>query len=1259
MGGEDVSRLDCDLVRARLRARLFGQASAPLIANRFRLLERLGEGGMGVVYDAHDVLLDRRVALKTIRHLDPAGIYRFKQEFRALADVAHPNLVTLYEMMSTGKEWFFTMELVEGKDFLTWLRQTGRQASAGGPCAEVEDGLRPAFAQLVEGILALHSAGKLHRDIKPSNVLVSGDRRVVVLDFGLVTEVAPRGFLPNDLQFAGTPQYMAPEQFSGSAPSMASDWYAVGVMLFEALTGRSPFDEEPQGMLRSKRRGDLLPPVELAPATPLDLNALCLDLLRLEPAERPPGPEVLRRILHDERRSGSSGSARLPVAPTLLVGRQQHLATLHDAVATVARGRPVALHVHGVSGMGKTALVRSFLDGLVEGHRAVRLEGRCYERESVPYKGIDSLIDALSLYLRGLHRDEAAALMPSEIAVLARLFPVLRWVPAVAEAPKSELEGAEPHELRRRAFAALRELLARLAAHRLTIIFIDDLQWGDEDSASLLRGLLAPPHPPPILMITSARSEGAIGSALPHWPSIPSNGQAHWVDLRLLEVGPLPDEDAHSLALALLETTTTRNAGILARAEAIAEDARGSPFFIEELVRHLQEAAENSNDGQSPSVSITLADVVRARFTRLPEDALRLLELVAIASRPMGQSVFGRAAGVGQKEAATLALLRVHRMVRVHAPPGREEEVESFHDRIRESVIAHLDGERLKERHRSLALALEATGAADPEALAEHFAGAGELERASEHAVGAAEKAAEALAFDRAARLYRRAIELRPVEKRQNDEALRLQRHLAQALANAGRGADAGRHFLLAASRAAPVETLHLQQRAAEEFLRSGHMQEGMDAVRGVMQAAGMKLAATPRGALGRLLISRWQLALRGLSFIGRRESDIPAADLARIDLCWSLSSGLGLTDVIQGAHFQTRSLLLALRAGEPSRIARGMAGEAAFHATRGAKGIKRAQALVDRAQALAKRLDDPKALGIAALAHGVTANLRGDFGAAREGLTLAEGLLRDRCTGVAWELATARMFWIESLFYLGDLRAFARASAECLREATSRGDLFASTNFRSGLSHFAWLVAGDPARARSETQEARAAWPHGGFHAQHWFNLLAEANIDLYERDGEGALRRVKEAWAALSRSLLLRVELTRIAALDLKCRVLLSASRGADARGANVLLAAARRTARKLHAEAADWARALANLHLGQIANAVRGPNAAGLLKLALETFEAKHMALHAAVTKHALAAADPEHSDTLRAAVQTFMCESDVRDPAAFLGVFAPLI
>jgi serine/threonine protein kinase len=211
----------------------------------FELGPQLGAGSFGEVYAAFDRSRNARVALKRLRQTTAQDLYRFKKEFRALADIFHPNVVTLHELFAEQNDWFIVMDLVEGPDIVRYVRtgELGLAVTQLAPSKDDDtiamvatrgddeldvDRARAAFVQLARGVHALHLANRLHRDLKPSNVLVGKGDCVKILDFGLVTELTDTtGSLA---QMVGTPAYMAPEQASGERVSAAADWYAVGAM---------------------------------------------------------------------------------------------------------------------------------------------------------------------------------------------------------------------------------------------------------------------------------------------------------------------------------------------------------------------------------------------------------------------------------------------------------------------------------------------------------------------------------------------------------------------------------------------------------------------------------------------------------------------------------------------------------------------------------------------------------------------------------------------------------------------------------------------------------------------------------------------------------------------------------------------------------------------------------------------------------------------------------------------------------------------
>lgn len=1234
------------------------------LPSRLDVGPKLGEGAFGNVYEVYDREQECRVALKSLERLDANSLYRFKREFRSLADITHPNLVRLHELFCVEDRWFFTMDLIQGVTFLEYVRpgvavsrdETTMVAhEAEGP-VPVEPGsigaldrrkLRSALLQLTEGVGALHRAGKLHRDLKPQNVLVDRDGRVVVLDFGLLDDIHTDGASraePNEL--VGTPAYMAPEVAAGQNDRVESDWYSIGVMLYEALTGRLPYEGKAMSVLLQKQTTDPIDPEPLLDASLADLARLSMLLLARDPDERPTfdmvramlqSPLVVESDTSDPqlsnsdslRKSDPTGSFMTKQPAEFLIGRERQLEMLAAAFRVAARGSGVMFRVHGRSGMGKSALVRFFVDDLRRSRQAVCLRGRCFECESVPYKALDSLVDALAQRLSGMPPDEVAPLLPPNLVSLARLFPVLRRVKSIAEVVHhDDLDTADPHEVRRSAFAALRSLLQNLGRSQPLVLWIDDLQWGDEDSAAFLADLLQPPDAPSLMLILSHRSEDVETSPILRLllDSLPSAQYDH----REIEVGPLAEADCRRLAMLLAREESERDT---VPPPDIALESGGSPLFLLQLVRHASRL--NEIDGAETSISVRLDDVLWDHVCSLSPPARRVLQVVALAGRSIEIGVARKAAEVSEELRESLDVLRMQRLVRTQGMRARDL-VEPYHDRIREVVTARMAAADRVAVHRSLAFVLEASGRADPVDLVVHYRAAGDRNRAWSYAMSAAERAADALAFRRAAELYREALELAP-----DRDTHEMRVKLADALANAGHGAEASATYLQAVATAPARDAIELRRKAAEQSLRVGHIDEGLDLLEGMLSAAGMKVARTPWRAMLSLALRRVWLRVRGFGYPGRYDVDQEA--LRRIDMGWALVVGLSNSDPIRGADIQTRTLLLALNTGEPSRIARGLALEAGMLATDGPKNHRRVAKILDASLTLANKLGDAHTLGWAYCGVGATAYFEGRF---EDCIHHSERILDSlaTCAGVTWERATARHYAIWSLIWLGRVKEAARRVRAQLKAAFERGDLYSATDLRLFTSNLAWLVDDDVAGARRVADEAMKTWSNRGFHAQHYYALYARGQIDLYEGDGLTGLRRIEEAWKPLHSSMLTQIQSVRIEVRHLRARCALAAAgqEPADRRG---YLAVAERDARDLRREHSVFSPAM-----GALAHAAvelqRGGRDACVesLRNAIEGFERAGMMLYAAVANRRLGALIGD-GERVRRATQSMEAEGIV--------------
>lgn len=665
--------------------------------------------------------------------------------------------------------------------------------------------VRQVFAQLAQALSALHQVGLVHRDLKPANVRVTEAGRVVLMDFGIVApESKERGQLRSK-RAVGTPAYMAPEQARGMPASAAVDWYAFGIMLYEALTAERPYKGSPLEVLRAKMWQRPRPVARLVQGVPAALHSLCIRLLAKEPDERPTGEDIMRALS-----DGRSAPVRPSIPPRyhpesdVFVGRQAELGMLRRAYERSCAGAWAWVFVSAPSGMGKTALVRNFLAEILGRARVesssdhlepeisaerisaekaqpardrkagpLVLRGRCHERETLAYNVFDGVIDGLSHTLLNMP-GEREELLPADIACLARLFPVLRRVPEVEERSGSE-GSAEAGDIRYRAAVALRSLLDNLSAQGPIVIHIDDMHWADGDSLELLAHLTAervgvgsaPVRVPRVLFVGTLRSvepDSAVGAALARFD--------RQSEVTLCALSPLAADERRELKerldiadvdIADVDTTGAQSAsgesvsGAGAVRPSPSGDAAGVPLFLVELARYVSEAGADVENR-----SMSLDQVLQHRIVRLPEDARKLLQATCVAFDPLPLRLLSSAARLGPEVGErALTHLRSRNLVVVHSPIP-EQCVAPYDERVRRAVISRLTPRRHTKLNRRVAQRLDRFEHASLGARAHHWREAGLHERARTYLVEAAELAQGKLAFDRAAELYEQAVSLAP-----------------------------------------------------------------------------------------------------------------------------------------------------------------------------------------------------------------------------------------------------------------------------------------------------------------------------------------------------------------------------------------------------------------------------------------------------------------------------------------------------------------
>jgi hypothetical protein len=918
------------------------------------------------------------------------------------------------------------------------------------------------------------------------------------------------------------------------------------------------------------------------------------------------------------------------------IGRQAELSVLNHRLQEVAQGEGRVVVVAGEPGIGKTALVERFLQQATREGRAVVLRARCYRRETEPLKAVGSAFNELANLLE-TDPDRLLSQLDLRLAyALVAVFPAFRKLEAAPPErrvdPRSRLDSARA---RAQAVTALQLLVRQFGVRRPLILFLDDLHWADGESLELLGRLVEPPAAPPLLMLATHREEEARGpfhQLLEVLARCPASDR--------IELGPLPRAEAEQLARALLG-----NGG--ARVDAVVREAEGSPWLVGELVRFI----ERSSAREVAPDAIRFDHLLLRRMEGLPPATRALLELIAAAGEPVPQGVVIEATdATAQTWEQGISRLRVENLIRRHGP-GLADEADIFHERIRCTILATVPRERQLDYHRTLARAMERFDPERVEFVARHRIAAGERGAALETLLRSAEAASRWQAAERAAQLYRQALDL--VDPEEVVRRSTLWKHVGDALADAGRLGEAAAAYSEAAAGAEGEPGLKLRLAAAEQLLRGADVARGIKAMQRVLAEVGVSIPSTPGRTLLALLAQRARLRLRGRR-LQRRVAEIGGRERLLLEALSVASICISTVAPLPGAVLQGRYLLEALEVGEVGHTGIALGLFAIHLAARGGRHYPRARELVLEGEALLAKRGYPRQMGLITMARGLVEYLVGHWREARGYLERAEAIFLDVGHGVEWELATTRCWTCFALIQLGELVELTRRFDAHLAEAERLENRYALAALRARL-RLAWLIRDDLDQAR----EVLEIDGEGDRRVEHFFDLHGRCELALYLGEGKGALALLEQEVPALRRAQLHRVQIARNELASLHGRAALAAAADLSAPAEKrPYLEIARKAGRQLAAEGTAYARAWGALIEAGVQHQQGTPGAGQALDQAIELLQGADCGLLAIAARWRKGEGiGGEQGRALTAEVERELRERGVCSPERLVQLLAP--
>lgn len=572
----------------------------------YEVLGLLGRGGMGVVYKARQLSLNRLVALKLLPEgcaQDPVWLDRFRREAYTASGLNHPNICTIYDSGETTGRPYMSMELVDGRPLDALIGQR--------PSVEA---LSRMFRQAGRALAAAHAAGVVHRDIKPQNIMVRADGIVKVLDFGLARRLnAEREMNPADQTTdpgtrIGTVLYMSPEQTRAEPVDIATDIFSLGVVMYQLATGEHPFGTDTElGTMHAIATREVVPPARLNADLPARLDQLIRQMLAKQAGQRPTAADV-EFVLTEGLEGGTNlVFKKRPAAKKVTVGRQSERVVLRGAFTAAAGGQGSLVCVSGEPGIGKTTLVEEFLTAVAAKHpRCLIARGRCSERLA----GTEAYLPLLDA-LGDLLRHETTGTAARQMKVLSPT-----WYAQVAPAAHDRVAASprapsQPAMLRE--FAAL---LQELSRQNPIVLFCDDVHWADLSTVDLLGYLGRHLSEMRVLVVVTYRPTELLLGPHPFY-NLKLELQGRGVSTELpLELLGRADVERY-LALEFPGHTFPADFGDL-----VSSRTEGHPLFMVDLLRDLRERGVVAHVVGNWSLARELPDLRR----ELPESVRSMVQ---------------------------------------------------------------------------------------------------------------------------------------------------------------------------------------------------------------------------------------------------------------------------------------------------------------------------------------------------------------------------------------------------------------------------------------------------------------------------------------------------------------------------------------------------------------------------------------------------------------------------------------------------------